>query len=304
VVAVAASRRARAETYAAAHGIDGVYGSYRELVEARDVDAIYNALPPAGHAEWSIAALQAGKHVLCEKPFAMNAVEARRMVEAAAVSGRHLIEAFHYRFHPFFERARELLASNTIGQIRHIDALFDARLPFRHGELRYMPEMGGGALMDLGCYAVNALHALGDGAHWYVSDAECIAAPSGVDLTTSARLRTDSGLTAELYCSMARKSPGDHDTRISITGDKGRLILENFVAPHQGNRIRIENADAAVEETATLGMTYDYQLEHFLAVVQGHAEPLTGGADSIATLSIIDAIYAAAGFQRRFAPPC
>jgi len=303
VVAVASSDRDKALAYAAANHIPRVADSYRALIEAPDVDVIYNALPPASHAAWSIAALRAGKHVLCEKPFAMNATEARGMVDAAREAGRHLVEAFHYRFHPFFRRAVQLLDSNVVGPLCHIDAVFDAHLPSREGELRYMPELGGGALMDLGCYPANALHVLGGGAPWRVATAECAAAPSGVDLTTSAELRLDSGLTASLYCSMARPTRGDHDTRITITGERGRLILENFVAPHQGNCIRIERDDGTVlDETAEHRTTYSHQLQHFAALVAGKEAPVTGGEDSIATMSIIDAIYASAGFERRSSP--
>ncbi len=302
VAAVAASDRTRAEAYAAAHGIPRAVDSYRALIEAPDVDAIYNALPPASHAIWSIAALRAGKHVLCEKPFAMNASEARQMVDAARESGRHLVEAFHYRYHPFFTRALELLDSNIIGRPRHIEAVFDAHVPAREGELRYRPELGGGALMDLGCYPVNALHVISGGAKWRVWAAECTVAATGVDLTTCAELGLDSGLRANLYCSMARSNDGDHDTRITISAEHGRLMLENFVAPHQGNRIRIEKAGKTLTETVDRRMTYDYQLEHFVDVVADRRTPLTGGDDSIATMSIIDAIYAAASLERPPSP--
>jgi len=297
VVGVAASSPAKAEAYAADHRIARAFGGYEALLASPEIDAVYNALPPAYHARWSIAALEAGKHVLCEKPFAMDAGEARRMVDAARASGCQLLEAFHYRCHPFFRRGLELLRSGTIGAVRHIEAVFNARLPDRPGELRYIPALGGGALMDLGCYPVNALGALaGDG--WRVTRASCERGPSGVDLTTAAELELDSGITAAVYCSMARPTPGSHDTHIRIEGEDGRLLLENFVAPHLGNRIRIEAGADIVEESAPERMSYDYQLDHFLAVVAGQEAPLTGGEDAIATMALIDAIYAAAGFER------
>ena len=117
IVAVGARDAARARAYADEHGIAHVTGSYAELVARDDVDVVYNALPPAGHAEWTIAALEAGKTVLCEKPFAMNAGEARSMTEAAARTGHLLIEAFHYRFHNVIRRAEALLKSGALGRI-------------------------------------------------------------------------------------------------------------------------------------------------------------------------------------------
>src|SRR5580698_4876826 len=119
VVAVGARDATRARAYADEHGIAHVSGSYAELVRRDDIDVVYNALPPAGHAEWSIAALEAGKTVLCEKPFAMNAGEAKAMVDAAERTGQLLIEAFHYRFHNVIRLAETLLRAGAIGRITH-----------------------------------------------------------------------------------------------------------------------------------------------------------------------------------------
>ncbi len=124
VVAVGARDPDRARAYADEHGIAHVARSYAELVRRDDVDVVYNALPPAGHAEWTIAALEAGKTVLCEKPFAMNAGEARRMTEAATRTGQLLIEAFHYRFHNVIRRAEALLKSGALGRVTSASAEF------------------------------------------------------------------------------------------------------------------------------------------------------------------------------------
>src|SRR5262249_55454260 len=145
------------KAYAAEHNIPNVADGYDALVQRDDVDLVYNALPPSGHAEWSIAALEAGKAVLCEKPFTRNAKEARQLVAASERTGKVLIEAFHNRCHRVLLRAHELTASGALGKIKHAEANFDIPLPYVDGELRWSRELGGGALMDLGTYCVHAI---------------------------------------------------------------------------------------------------------------------------------------------------
>ncbi len=145
IVAIAARDRGRATAFATAHAIPAVHDSYEDLIADPAIDLVYNALPPNRHADLTIAALEAGKHVLCEKPFAMNAREARQMVDAATRSGRHLIEAFHYRFHPAFVDALDKIRTGTIGAIKDIDAEFSAEIAYRRDELRHRPDLGGGA---------------------------------------------------------------------------------------------------------------------------------------------------------------
>ena len=155
IVCVAARDSARASAYAAEHGIPEIAESYEALIARPDIDLIYNALPPHRHADLTIAALEAGKAVLCEKPFAMNAAEARRMVEASRRTGRPLVEAYHYRFHPMFLNVLEQVQSGAIGKLCAIRSEFSVAIKYRPGELRHDPALGGGALMDLGCYALH-----------------------------------------------------------------------------------------------------------------------------------------------------
>jgi predicted dehydrogenase len=129
VVAVAARDTDRAQSFASQHSIPMAFGSYAELLARDDIDLVYVALPPSAHREWCMAALAAGKHVLVEKPFANNAQDAAQMVAAARAAGRHRIEGFHYRFHPLFERALANIRRGDIGQLRHIEAVFNANLP-------------------------------------------------------------------------------------------------------------------------------------------------------------------------------
>jgi len=152
VTAVAARDPTRACAYANDHGIASAAESYESLIARDDVDIVYNGLPPAGHAQWSIAALKAGKAVLCEKPFARNAGEAEAMVDAARATGPPLLEAFHYRFHAVMRRAEDLVRHGALGALSGGAGEFNISVPRTPGELRWSRDLGGGAMMDLGCY--------------------------------------------------------------------------------------------------------------------------------------------------------
>jgi len=297
VAAIAASSVEKAQTFADNNNIATVSESYAALVESPHLDAIYNALPPNLHEQWSIAALESGKHVLCEKPFAMNALQARRMAKAADASQRLLVEAFHYRFHPYFRRVLKLLANDVIGGIRHIEAQFDVRIPYSPSEFRHDPILGGGALMDLGCYPVHWVRAL-MGSEPRVIRAECVRSEAGVDVATRASLRFPGGATAEITTAMDESAAEQHRARVVIEGEKGRLVLENPIAPHDGNKIITEVDGASRSESVAGESTYYYQLQHFVAAAEGSEAPLTGGDDAINNMQLIDNIYAAAGFER------
>ena len=156
VTAIAARDRARAQKFAHKHAIEQVHDSYEALLADPNVDAIYNPLPNSLHAAWTIRALEAGKHVLCEKPLASNAEEAAQMAEAARKNQRVLMEAFHYRFHPLMARVLEILASGEIGKVQHIHTAMCIPLPMR-SDIRFRFDLAGGATMDVGCYALHML---------------------------------------------------------------------------------------------------------------------------------------------------
>ena len=297
VAAVAASSVTKAQVFAGEHNIATVAESCAALVESPQIDAIYNALPPNLHEHWSVAALRAGKHVLCEKPFAMNALQARRMVKAADASQRLLVEAFHYRFHPYIRRVLKLLAEDVIGDVLHITAQFDVRIPYSPSEFRHNPILGGGALMDLGCYPAHWVRTL-MGSEPEVVQAECVRSKAGVDVATHASLRFPGGATAEITTAMDESAAEQHCARVVIEGEKGRLTLENPIAPHNGNKIITEVDGASRSESVSGESTYYYQLQHFVAAAKGSEAPLTGGDDAINNMQLIDNIYAAAGFER------
>ncbi|MGH7024729.1 MAG: Gfo/Idh/MocA family protein [Caulobacteraceae bacterium] len=290
VQAVAARDPGRARAYAAEHGIPEVSDSYEALVARDDVDLVYNALPPAGHRRWTLAALQAGKDVLCEKPFARDAGEARDMVDAAMASRRVLIEAFHYRFHNVMLAAVALAREGAFGPLQSVEAVFAAPIPRAPGELRWSAEQGGGALMDLGCYTVHSLRSI-VGSEPEVIGAEC-AFDGGVDASTRAELMFPGGVKGALSCSMVTEG---FNARLTATGERGSLEIVNFLAPQFGCRFTT-TIDGLVRQHGTDGpSTYAAQLVHVAEVLAGTTRPLTGGADAVANMAAIGAIYRAAG---------
>jgi predicted dehydrogenase len=290
ITAVAARDPERARAYATTHGIADVARDYGELVRRDDVDVVYNGLPPAGHAHWTIAALEAGKAVLCEKPFARDASEARAMTQAAARTGRPLLEAFHNRFHRVMREAEALVREGRLGRITHASANFEVPIARTPGELRWSREQGGGALMDLGTYPLHALRTL-LGEEPTVESATA-RFEDGVDAELSGRLAFPSGARAQIACSMIAERPM---ARLELTGERGTLEIVNFVAPHRGCRF-VVTTDGAAEERATDGpSTYAAQLDHLHEVIAKGCVPLTGGADAVGQMTAIDALYAAAG---------
>ncbi|HEX4181028.1 MAG TPA: Gfo/Idh/MocA family oxidoreductase [Caulobacteraceae bacterium] len=290
ITAVAARDPARARAYAEAHGIGGVADDYAALVRRDDVDIIYNGLPPAGHAEWTIAALEAGKTVLCEKPFARNAEAAAAMVAAAERTGQILLEAFHYRHHVVMRRALEIVASGVLGRISGAEAHFNVAIPNTPGELRWSAEQGGGGLMDLGCYPLHALRTL-IGAEPKVLGASGVFV-GGVDAEISADLRFARDIEAKVSCSMTTPQPS---AALTLTGTRGTLTIVNFLAPQGGCRFTVTIDGVTTAEPTEGPTSYEAQLENLRAVLLDGETPVTGGADAIGNMTAIDAIYRAAG---------
>jgi len=298
VVAVESRELARARDFAALHSIPLALGSYAELIARDDIDLVYVPLPPSAHLEWCTAALANDKHVLVEKPFASNAHDAAQMVAAARASGRQLIEGFHYRFHPMFVEALRAVRAGAIGRIRHIEAVFNALLPDTPGELRYIEELGGGALMDLGCYCLHWIRTVA-GDEPAVVSARARCQTPGVDIAIEAELAFPSGPTASLRCSM-QPEDGVLYRRLRVTGDRGVLEFDNPVSPHAGATLAIESDAPSVPQIVSGGdTTFHYQLRHVLEVIAGRAQPLTGGEDAVNNMRSIDAIYRAAGLRPR-----
>jgi predicted dehydrogenase len=294
VAAIAARDPARAEKFAARHGIAKVHKSYDALLADDALDAIYNPLPNGLHAEWSIRALEAGKHVLCEKPIAANAAEAGQMAEAAERTGRVLIEAFHWRYHPLAARMRELVRTE-LGEIRHIEAMLCFPLPF-FNDIRYSWDLAGGAMMDAGCYAVNMVRWLA-GAEPEVVGAQARLARPNVDRFMRADLRFADGRTARVTASLF--SSRLLAMKASVRGTGGEMNVFNPLAPHFYHSLKLIKPGGTTRERIKSDATYTHQLRAFAEHVRG-GEPMSSDArDGIANMRVIDAIYRAAGLPPR-----
>jgi predicted dehydrogenase len=292
---VAARDVDRAERYAKEHGIPRVVREYADVVADPNIDVIYNPLPMSLHAEWTIAALRAGKHVLCEKPMAANAVEAERMVSVAAETGRVLVEAFHYRYHPLFERVLEIVRSGQLGTLQHMEGAFKVAIKDRT-DLRHRYDTAGGATMDLGCYPLHWMRTVA-GTEPRVLNARADQGARYVDVTMRADLAFPGGLTAHMVTSMADHEP--FNTYLRIEGENGTLLVKNPLAPHHGHELELTMDEKTTSEKVEGFATYRHQLIAFVDAVQTGKKLPTMGDDSINNMKLIDAVYRAAGLPVR-----
>jgi predicted dehydrogenase len=287
LVAIGASTRERALEYAMTHAIANA-GSYEEVVARDDVDVVYNALPPAGHFEWSLKALEAGKHVFLEKPATVNEADARALVEAANKAGKRLIEAFHYRWHPLFNRAVEIVQSGQLGELVSAEAEFSAPIVRRAQEFRWQAAQGGGALADLGCYPVSWLRQLA-GEEPAVTAAHQDLEPDGIDRRTTAHFSFPNGLQADVICDMdpvgGRKPP-----RLELIGTKGRLDIDNPLAPQYGSELILTADGQKTRETFPRRSSYAYQFDGVVDAILAGKPVWTEGADLIANAAAMAAI--------------
>jgi predicted dehydrogenase len=295
VTAVAARDPQRAHTFAQKHGIARVHPSYEALLADAEVEAIYNPLPNSLHCEWTIRALEAGKHVLCEKPIASNSAEAERMATAARRTGRVLMEAFHWRYHPLAARLRAILDAGEIGTVRHIETHFCIPL-IRPGDIRYRLDLAGGATMDVGCYAISILRFLAAAEPEVVSAAARLSSPD-VDRAMEATFRFADGRSGRMTCALL--SPVLFRASARVRGDHGELTVLNPVAPQFLHRITVRTAAGKRHERVRGDATYTHQLRAFVAAVRSGAPVPTGPDDAVANMRVIDAVYTKAGLPIR-----
>ena len=293
--AVAARDRSRADAFASKHGVPKVCESYAALIADPDIDAIYNPLPNGLHAEWTIAALEAGKHVLCEKPFTSNANEAEAVAAVAQRTGLVVMEAFHYRYHPLAHRMRQIVESGELGAIRRVDTSLCFPLP-KFSDIRYQYDLAGGATMDVGTYTVHMARLLGLEEPEVVSAHAKLRTPD-VDRAMRAELKYPSGHTGRITCSMW--SSRLIQTYARVFGERGEMRVINPTSPQLWHRMRVKVDGNTRTEKFSRRPTYEYQLDAFCAAVLRGEPTLTPPADSIANMRVLDAIYIAAGMQPR-----
>ena len=260
----------------------------RTLLADPDVDAIYNPLPNALHVEWSIRALEAGKHVLCEKPLTRHPADVDRAFDIAEREGRVLAEAFMWRHHPQVARARELLDGGAIGDLRIIRAHF-AFAAADPDDIRLQAALDGGGLMDVGCYCVSGCRTLA-GAEPERAWAELIPGGHGVDVALAATLRFPGDVLAHFDCGLSY--PGG--SLLAAAGTEGSFALAD---PWHGNDavIELRRADGSVERIeAGPANSYALELADFEAAVRGDGSPLLGRDDALGQARTIAALYTSA----------
>jgi predicted dehydrogenase len=295
VAAVAARDVSRARAFAVKHGIARVHDSYEALIADPDLDAVYNPLPNGLHGRWTRAALAAGKHVLCEKPFTANAAEAREIAELAAKSDRVVMEAFHYRYHPLALRIEEIIASGELGKLQRVEAALCFPLP-NSSDIRYDYSLAGGATMDAGCYAVHMVRTFGGSTPEVVSAQPKLRDPR-VDRAMTAEVRFAEGHTGRIRCSMW--SPRLLEISAHVVGDQGELHALNPVLPQLYHRLSVRSSTGKRVERFPRRASYAYQLDAFAAAVLRGEPVKTTPEDAIENMTVVDAIYRTAGLPLR-----
>ncbi|HEX5996642.1 MAG TPA: Gfo/Idh/MocA family oxidoreductase [Jiangellales bacterium] len=296
IMAIASRDLDRAAVAAARLDIARHYGSYQDLLDDEDVEAVYIPLPNNLHAEWTIRAAKAGKHVLCEKPLAMSAAEAATVAIACEHAGVLLMEAFMYRLHPQWARARELVEAGRIGELRAINAVFTYH-NVDPANIRNVAAYGGGALMDIGCYPINVARMMFEAEPTAVRAAMRRDPVFETDVLTSAVLDFD-GRHAGFVCSTQLEP----DQRVDLLGSEGRLTVEipfNIPPDRPTRLIRTSGGQPPVAPGTEIievpaADQYRIQGELFGAAVRGEAPIPTPPADAIANMAVIDRIVASA----------
>ena len=262
-----------------------VHATYNDLLADERVDAVYISLSNSQHLEWVTKSLEAGKHVLCEKPLGLNATETEAMFATASQSGQLLVEAVWGRWHPRFSRMVEIVASGAIGTIEHIETAFTFTSEMTDN-YRLNPLMGGGALLDVGCYQAHAWVALTDGAIGLeIEDLSRVIGPTGVDLTTDVSVRINGPTTAHSVSSFALPS----QQQFIVQGSSGTMrteVGESFTTWNEASSLHINDA---VEEFAVTNAFVE-MVENVSRVIEGEEGWIVPSADSIRVAHILDSI--------------
>ena len=286
ILAVASRDVESARQYALVHSIERAYGGYDALLSDPDVEAVYISLPNSLHLEWSVRALQAGKHVLCEKPLGRSAAEVDTAFDVAEREGRLLMEAFMYRHNPQTHRLAELVGTGAIGRLRLVRAAFSFAARDA-ANIRLRSALQGGALMDVGCYCVS-------GARLIAGEPERVGAEQvlggdGVDVTFAATMRFADGVIGHFDAGLAL------DTRdeLEVVGEEGSLFLDDpWHCRHPMIELRRDGKVEGIELEPV--DSYRLEAENFCAAIRGTASPLLGREDAVSQARVIEALYRAA----------
>ena len=285
-MAVASRDRRRAEAYAAEHGLERAHASYEALLEDPGVDAVYISLPNSLHVEWATRALQAGKHVLCEKPLSRRAFDVEALFDVADRANRLCMEAFMWRHNPQTKRLAALVADGAIGDLRLIRAAFSFGLA-DPANVRLQPELDGGALMDVGCYCVSAARLLA-GEPRRVAALQVVA-PTGVDVRFAGSLSFAGDVLAQIDAGFDLPGRGE----LEVVGSEGSIsVSDPWHCRAPGLTVRRgERAEPVAIDPAD---SYRLELENLSAAIRGEAAPLLGRDDAVGQARTIEALYASA----------
>jgi D-xylose 1-dehydrogenase (NADP+, D-xylono-1,5-lactone-forming) len=297
VVAVASRSAGRAEAYAAEHGLGRAHGSYDALLADPEVDAVYVPLPNSLHVPWAIRALEAGKHVLCEKPLTRHPADAEAAFDAAERADRVLAEGFMWRHHPQALRLRELVAERAMGELRLVRAAFSFDIfgGDRPDDVRLQASLDGGGLMDVGCYCVSAMRLIA-GEPESVSGRR-IDGGDGVDVRFTGTLAFAGGVLGSFECGLDMVARSE----LEVIGDAGSIHLSD---PWHGRSPRIELRRPGGSEPVSVASANPYarELEDFAAAARGERAHPFGRADAVGQARTIAALYRAADSRADEAP--
>ena len=283
VTAVGSRDGATAQAYASEHGLERGHGSYEALLADPEVDAVYISLPNGMHHEWTLRALEAGKHVLCEKPYSRHPAEVEEAFDAAAAAGLVLTEAFMYRHHPQTALVRDLVEGGRIGTLRLLRTTFSFPLDDA-ANIRFRPELDGGAMMDVGCYCVSGLRLLGGEPERVVGDQ--VTSETGVDESMFGTLSFPGGVVGQFDASFALP----HRQRLEAVGSGGTLVVEAPWRVDWGGQLLVDGEAVDVPEADA----YRCELDDLAAAVAGERKPLLGREDALGQARVIDALYRSA----------
>jgi xylose dehydrogenase (NAD/NADP) len=287
IAAVASRDQGRADAYAREQGIPKAYGSYDALLADPEIDAVYISLPNGLHCDWSIRALEAGKHVLCEKPMSLSPAAVEAVFDVAEANDRLCMEAFMWRHHTQTRWVEELVADGVFGELRFVRAAFS--FPIRDAEtnVRMRPELAGGSLMDLGCYCVSAIRLVAGEPESAV--ARHVLSPSGVDIRTAATLALPGGVLAEFRCGMDMPDRSE----LELVGSEGSLTVSD---PWHGRlpHLTLRTGDEIEEIEIEPVDAYRLELENLARAIDGEESPLLGRDDAVAQARAIEMIRVAA----------
>jgi D-xylose 1-dehydrogenase (NADP+, D-xylono-1,5-lactone-forming) len=289
VIAVASRDAARAQAYARDHQIERAYGSYDALLEDADVEAVYIPLPNSMHFEWTLRALEAGKHVLCEKPFFRHVEEVERAFDLADSAALVLSEGFMWRHNPQTARISGLLAEGAVGRVRVVRVAMSFQLAAVHGanDVRLQPELHGGALMDVGCYCVSAIRLVAGEPER--AQGEQVVGESGVDVVFAGTLACADGVLGHFDCGFVLPRRGE----LEVIGEAGVLYVPDpFHVAEPG--IELRRRDGVERIAVEPANSYQLELENIADAARGDAPLLLGRDDAVGQARTIEALYRSA----------